>query len=317
MDKAVLIAEQSGARLLLKDNVVCLEQSDGTVHRMGIKALKQIIVRGDSWLSSKLLNTLLAQDISVIILPGRRSEPARHLFPQPGGALQVRLAQYGAFLDDARRLALAQDFVVSKIEAQDECLQYHGLHLPFQQSITTARESTTINALMGVEGASSARYFSAWAELFDPAWAFNKRTRRPPRDPVNALLSLSYTLAAHTIGRVAAQIGFETALGFLHSAVPGRPALALDLLEALRPWVDEWVLMLCHSGDFTHTDFDDDPDAGCRLSKSKASLYFGRWYTNADKWLEQQAREIVTALRTELVGQAEVFGALTSRSGQH
>jgi len=304
MEKATLIAEESGAYLSLKQGVVLLEQPGGPVHRIGIDAIKQILVHGDLWLSSKFIDGALAAGVSLIILPGRPREPARHLFPQASGALQVRLAQYAAYLDPRHRLELAQTFVVNKIMAQAECLNNRGLVLPLQRFVSSARSSADIPALMGAEGAATARYFHQWATLLDPEWGFHGRNRRPPRDPVNALLSLSYTLTSHAVGRLAAQEGFEAALGFLHAPAPGRPSLALDLMEPLRPWVDEWTLTLCTDGGLTTKDFVTTIENGCRLTKAASSQFFHRWYTTTEHWFEHLAREHLAALRTAVGGDA-------------
>jgi CRISPR-associated protein Cas1 len=89
--------------------------------------------------------------------------------------------------------------------------------------------------------------------LWDKSWHFEERNRRPPRDPVNALLSLSYTIIGNSIGQLATirglDISFEAKVfgknicleGFLHIPHKGRPSLALDLVEPVRPWVDQWL----------------------------------------------------------------------------
>jgi CRISP-associated protein Cas1 len=154
--------------------------------------------------------------------------------------------------------------------------------------------------LLGVEGAASARYFQYWGTLFDAKWQFSGRNRRPPRDPVNALLSLGYTLVCHTAARLAAQDGFETTLGFLHQPTSGRPSLALDLIEPLRPWVDEWILTQCQEGDWTQDDFSYEPDTGCRLNKTVNRRFFSRWHGAAEHWFQQLTSEYLRELRQAL-----------------
>ncbi|MBK1645481.1 CRISPR-associated endonuclease Cas1 [Thiocapsa imhoffii] len=301
MQKATMIADQAGACLSFKQGVIILEQPGGACHRVGIDSIKQILVTADLYLSSRLIDSCLAAGVSLVILPGRPREPARHLFPQAQGALWVRLAQYSAYLDEAQRLAVAQSFVVSKIKAQAECLRQHGVHLPLEDVLASVQKTTEIGRLLGVEGASTARYFNQWANLHDPAWGFQGRSRRPPRDPVNSLMSLGYTLVCHAVGRIATRDGFEAALGFLHAPASGRPSLALDLIEPLRPWVDEWVLTMMRADDgFRLEDFKTDPENGCRLTKEASGRFFQRWYTGAEPWLEHVAREHLDALRTML-----------------
>jgi CRISPR-associated protein Cas1 len=300
MDKATLIADEKGMRLSLKADVVVVERPDQKTQRIGIAALKQIVVRGDLWLSSVLVERALGAGVSLIILPGRARDAARHLLPQPGGALERRLAQYAAYLTPQMRMEIARTVVAEKIQAQSECLRGRGVPCDFQCYVPSIESASEIQTLMGVEGAASARYFRLFAELLDPAWEFRGRNRRPPRDPVNALLSLAYTLGCHAVGRRAASDGLETALGFLHAPAPGRHSLALDLVEPLRPWMDEWVLTLCADGVFKPDDFRQDPERGCRLSQEASRLFFHRWYSRAEHWIEHETERHLQWLRQRI-----------------
>ncbi|MBK1620158.1 CRISPR-associated endonuclease Cas1 [Lamprobacter modestohalophilus] len=300
MEKATLIVDEAKAHLRLQSDVVILEQPDQRVQRIGIGALKQIVLCEDVWLSSWFLNKMLAAGVSLVILPKRARDGARHLLPQPEGALALRIAQYGRFLDSGQRLAIAQAIVIAKIEAQEECLLNHGLAVPLERFVHSARQSRDIATLMGVEGAATARYFKAWGGLLDASWGFQGRNRRPPRDPVNSLMSLSYTMAGHALGRLAARAGFETTLGFLHAPASGRTSLALDLIEPLRPWVDEFVLTLCSGETLKIDDFNQDEVNGCRLSKAGSRVFFHRWFSQAETWFEQQGRLKLEQLRAAL-----------------
>jgi len=102
----------------------------------------------------------------------------------------------------------------------------------------TAMQAQTLDELRGIEGESSASYFNAFNALLNPSsngFTFTTRSRRPPLDPINALLSFLYTLLAHDCRSACEAAGLDAAVGFLHRDRPGRPSLALDLMEALRP----------------------------------------------------------------------------------
>lgn len=118
-------------------------------------------------------------------------------------------------------------------------------------------------AMRGAEGEAAHGYFAVFGHLVhspDPNIRFNGRSRRPPRDPVNALLSFLYTLLTHDCRSAAESVGLDPAVGFLHRDRPGRPSLALDLMEELRPVLaDRMVLSLINrrqvrSGDFEMCD---------------------------------------------------------------
>jgi CRISPR-associated endonuclease Cas1 len=115
---------------------------------------------------------------------------------------------------------------------------------------------TTVSELLGIEGDAAARYFRLFGTMLAktardfPAFAFEKRTRRPPADPVNAMLSLGYTLLARTWHTVLSAVGFDPYLGFYHRPRFGRPALALDMMEPFRPVLaDSTVIQVINNGE--------------------------------------------------------------------
>ena len=110
------------------------------------------------------------------------------------------------------------------------------------------RDGITLETVRGYEGIAAKRYFEAFPQLIrrkEPAFRFTGRTRRPPRDPVNALLSFLYTLLRHDVASALEGVGLDPAMGFLHRDRPGRPALALDMMEELRaPLADRLAVSL-------------------------------------------------------------------------
>lgn len=117
---------------------------------------------------------------------------------------------------------------------------------------------TPLETILGMEGAGSAAYFHCFGKLLsDPRqWPFEGRVKRPPTDPVNALLSFGYSLLTNKVASAVQLVGFDHYVGFLHSAVYGRPALALDLVEEFRPIiVDSVVLKILNHRMFTLNDF--------------------------------------------------------------
>jgi CRISP-associated protein Cas1 len=106
--------------------------------------------------------------------------------------------------------------------------------------------ATTLDALRGIEGEAARLYFGIFDHLIGGnkvAFRFSGRNRRPPLDNVNALLSFVYTLLVHDITGVLEAVGLDPAVGFLHRDRPGRPSLALDLMEELRPYLADWLVL--------------------------------------------------------------------------
>ncbi|MEI6046660.1 MAG: type I-D CRISPR-associated endonuclease Cas1d [Chloroflexota bacterium] len=115
-----------------------------------------------------------------------------------------------------------------------------------------------LGPLLGSEGAGSAAYFGVFAQLIKCGWThgFSKRVRRPPTDPVNAMLSYGYTILTSQVASLVSGVGFDPYIGFLHSSRYGRPALALDLMEEFRPLiVDSVVLTLLNNHQLEEADF--------------------------------------------------------------
>jgi len=126
--------------------------------------------------------------------------------------------------------------------------------------ISLATRTSTLDSLRGVEGDAAAAYFAAFPALMvnhDPAVAMTGRSRRPPLDPVNALLSFVYSLLMHDCRSALESCGLDSQCGFLHRDRPGRPSLALDLMEEFRAFLgDRTVLSLFNRRQLDHTDFE-------------------------------------------------------------
>jgi CRISPR-associated protein Cas1 len=125
-------------------------------------------------------------------------------------------------------------------------------------------------SLRGIEGAAAAAWYGAWTEFLtrdDPVFVFDGRSRRPPKDGVNALLSYLYAVLAGSAAGAAAAAGLDPAVGFLHGERPGRPALALDLAEPFRvAVVDATVIAALNEGQFGEADVTPPGEDGVRLT---------------------------------------------------
>ena len=120
---------------------------------------------------------------------------------------------------------------------------------------------------MGHEGAATREYYRAWREAIGPDWGFTARQRRPPPDPVNAMLSFAYTLLTSEAIAALSTARLHPAIGFLHQARWGRPNLALDLIEEFRPVLVAAVALRClTTGIVRAEDFSIEPDTGCPIN---------------------------------------------------
>lgn len=156
-------------------------------------------------------------------------------------------------------------------------------------------------------------WFAIFAELVQPNWTFTQRTRRPPTDPVNAMLSLGYTLLIQRVIARCQAAGLEVAIGALHDIHPGRPSLACDLIEPLRvPCVDRLVINLCRRRQFSPGDFDSDPARGARLGPEAMPRFIASIETHLvdvklrDR-LDRLVAQTVAVLRSQIADQRHGF----------
>lgn len=231
----------------------------------------------------------------------------------------LRLAQYSAFQDPQRRLDLARRIVAGKIANADAFLARWQRNHPgddlyvdrarlraAEESVGSAR---SIGELLGREGDAAATYFAVLGRIVAPAFRFTTRSRRPPRDPANALLSYGYALLAAEAASAVAAVGLDPELGMLHAPDEGRPSLALDLMEEFRvPAVDRLVLALANRRELAPGRDFDQIDGGIRLQPAARRRFLEAWEsrmrapatgapTGLRDAIRQQARSLARSLR--------------------
>lgn len=259
-----LYVQEPGARVTKSGEVLVIEMKEQKTE-VPIGDVSELVLHGPVSLSTPALGALLRAEIPVTYA-STGSWVLGHTVSTGHKNVAVRIAQYRAAFDDRQCLAFARNLVAAKIRntrvflrrnfktgdaaARDEAL---GALLRLAER---APHAPTASELLGIEGEAAARYFRLFATLFGeaardfPAFAFEKRTRRPPADPVNAMLSLGYALLTRTWLTVLSAVGFDPYLGFYHKPRFGRPALALDLMEPFRPILaDSTVIQVVNNGE--------------------------------------------------------------------
>lgn len=203
------------------------------------------------------------------------------------GNVLLRRAQYRQSDDPAACAAIARSIIIGKVFNQRNLLlrylrDHGGTTAPdgisaieaaaarLAQILGRLEKDRPTDALRGLEGEAAAAYFGVFARLIRvPEFSFAGRVRRPPTDPVNALLSFVYTLLTHDLRAALETVGLDPAVGFLHRDRPGRPSLALDLAEEFRAWfADRLVLSLLNRRQVTAADFAHQPGGAVLLGDS-------------------------------------------------
>lgn len=220
------------------------------------------------------------------------------------GNVLLRREQYRRADDpDGASLAIARDFIAVKIANSRVVLQRSLRDRPdapendlietasrsLAQRAITARQTKTLDELRGVEGDSAAIYFSVFPKLLavDPApFGFKGRTRRPPLDPLNALLSFVYSLLTHDVRSALESCGLDSQCGFLHRDRPGRPSLALDMMEEFRPLMaDRFCLTLINRQQIKPADFVRQESGAYTLGEKPRKAVLTAWQERKQKQL--------------------------------
>jgi len=265
---ATLYLNEQQAIVKKRDGYLIVQYPDKRRVEVPLIKVSQVVVSGDVTLTTPALHTLLEMGIEICFLSLYGHFRGRLSPPSAKNAL-VRREQYRAHIDQVRALRVARGCVRGKLENMrtmllraNRSLQDPGmseaagaLHRMIQQ----VERTHTIGALLGIEGNGSAAYFGVFQKLLRDPFTFTHRRRRPPTDPVNALLSLGYTLLLHQVSAAIQIVGLDPYLGFLHQPRQGRPALALDLMEEFRPIVaDSVVLNVLNHHILTANDFQEE-----------------------------------------------------------
>ncbi len=313
---AAVYIDRKDAALGYRDGALELRVPDAGPRRIPLRGMERLIIRGAATCTSGLLAQLWERRISVLFLSGRRSEPGARFHGGVHNDAGIRVAQVLACADARTRCQLARMLVLAKLHRQRRVLETLAHSCPGGarkaasglRATKTAQEQIVqqsgpgLDWLRGMEGAAAAGYFSSYKAFFAPSLGFEARKRRPPPDPVNAVLSLGYTLAVFEAGRAAALAGLDTAIGALHGLGHGRPALSLDLVEPLRPLVDRFTQGLFARRTLTARHFKATPEGGMLLAKAGRQHFYTAWEAQAAplrRLARQHARFAVHWLRAQ------------------
>lgn len=276
-----MYVQARGAKVAKSAEVLEVSVDDAKVASARLMDLSQLVLQGGVYLTSPALHELMARGIPVTWL-SHGGWFLGHTIGLGHKNVELRTAQYRASFDPGHCLRLARDLVAAKVRNQRTLLRRNckrgelpeRLLAEFRQDIDAAERAHDMAQLLGVEGNAAARYFRHFGQMLSlppengdrdggggataAAWPFDfeRRTRRPPTDPVNALLSYAYSLLVRSVAVTLTAVGFDAHRGFYHQPRYGRPALALDLMEPFRPLLaDSTVLTVINNGEVTAGDF--------------------------------------------------------------
>jgi len=239
--------------------------------------------------------------------------------PEKNTIAEVRRAQYALSTDE--ELDIARSMIKGKIRNQRTLLSRKSVTgTDILKDLGIRIENTrTKDDLRGTEGEAAERYFNRLDETLVDGWTFEKRTKRPPEDHINSLLSLTYVFMKNEVLSALRQYNLDPFLGVLHADRHGRPSLALDLQEEFRPiFCDALVTRLINRGTITHDDFNKDnrlSDDGFKTYLSKFDEFMQEEFTHPHfeytVTRQKAVRQQAILLRKAITGELDEYHALT------
>lgn len=304
-----LYIDRKDACIRLDGGALALYASGRREGLVPLSPIRRVVIAGNVHLETRVLSRLAEMNITVVFLSGRSLSYAGALSGRLHNNGLLRVRQYEASRGGFA-LEYAGEVVRRKLVGQRDLLRSASLQAPRHETrllrnaaiidgiMNSVNGCTSVAALRGLEGGAAAAFFAAYTEVFAPALGFRSRKRRPPKDPVNALLSLTYTLLFREALREVQVIGLDPTIGFLHDFDYGRDSLACDMVEPFRPLAEELVWHFFRDRVFRKEDFMNCGE-GCFLSKNGRK----KFYTQYEQWacgirpaIREDARELARRL---------------------
>lgn len=268
-----LIVQSQRARINKEGETLKITDEEQGETTARLNEISDLVLFGNVNITTPALTALLEREIPVTFLSyGGWFRGIAHGLGHRN--VELRTAQYRLSFDEAGCLRFARDLVAAKIANQRTILRRNGednaARTGALDHLAAARRSAahalSLPSLLGIEGDAAAVYFRAFAAMLTPPrreetkdfepFQFAARNRRPPRDPVNAMLSLAYAMLARHLTVALTSVGFDAYRGLYHAPRYGRPSLALDIMEPFRPIIaDSVVLSVINTGEIGPSDF--------------------------------------------------------------
>ena len=293
-----LYVQTPGARLRKRGRRLIIETDDGKVE-VPLIDVSQVLLFGPVSVTTPALHALMRAEIPVSWF-STGGWFLGHTIGTGNGNVSVRESQYRAAFSEARRLDFARDLVEAKIRNSRTMLRRnwraeYGVDgkdtalAGLKRVARHARHAKNLQQLLGFEGEAAAIYFGSFQRMLARGegrgldeFLFSSRNRRPPADPVNAMLSLGYAVLTRAMTHTLSAVGLDPYMGLYHRLRHGRPALALDLMEPFRPIIaDSTVIQVVNNGEIKPSDFVRNGTA-CWLKPSARKAFLGAFERRMD-----------------------------------
>lgn len=307
----LLVLDRPGLSLGYERSSLLIYEEGARTRSVPVKQLERVVVGPGLELGAGVLGVLAQHGVSLLVLNHRYPDRTAELVAYQSGNAHRRLAQYALYQVPQLRQSWAHGVVTLKVRRQHRLLERASRERPglplrpvllrlteLERHLAALPANSPLASLRGLEGAAAAAFFEGFVHLFAPALGFEGRRRRPPPDPVNACLSLGYTLLHSEASGAARVAGLDPMLGGFHEPSYGQDALASDLIEPLRPAVDAWVWEMFRSHTLRPEHFRRQEDA-CLLGHHAQGVFYEALHQKLRVWrrlLRRYARRFAAML---------------------
>lgn len=326
-----------GAWLRTRGERIVVQAGEEVLLRLNVKRVRQVVGVGRVGMTSAFIKRAARDGIDVVMVDDLAGYDCRLCAPSSRDP-RARIRQVREATDADDTLAIATKFVIGKIQTMRSGVQrrtrfdkadsdgagqgeeVEGGPTAETLGVVTARAlatrsaeaevAATIEELLGCEGAATRSYFEWMRTEIPPEWEFDGRKRRPPPDPVNALLSFCYTLLTNEAVAACEAAHLDPDVGFLHKPKVDRPSLALDLVEEFRPVLaDTVVLTIVAKGMLSPSDFTQHSANGCRMSDRAKKVLLAAYEQRMLTLVSVPTADRKVSWRQAMYGQAKLLAA--------
>lgn len=296
------VMSETGYLSLDGENVVLLE-NDKEMGRIPLHNLEEIVSFGYRGTSPALMGACAERNVSLCYLTPQGKFLAR-VTGKIKGNVVLRRQQYDSCMDKEKAMDISRNYILAKVYNSrwilERACRDHSLQIDLEKvkeasqklknALDDIKVCETAEQLRGFEGEAASVYYGVFDELIlqqKKEFQFQGRNRRPPQDPINALLSFAYTLLANSAGTALETVGLDPYVGYLHTERPGRMSLALDLMEELRaPLADRFVLSLVNKKIVNGKDFQKKENGAVLMKEETRRSILTEW--------QKKKKEIIT-----------------------
>jgi len=309
MSDITLILDRRDLRVSLEDETIRIEHiTRKKFERVPLNMIDKVIAIGKPLVSCDVWHQLAEKKIPALILSRKNNKSPAYFTGGISGNVLVRISQHMAFQDVHTQMLIARWLLDEKLEGQ-ECLLRSIRHDDKTRAICdlikdrrlSLNNVQSINEFMGHEGVAASLYFQGLSNCISEEWNFCGRNKRPPKDPVNALLSYTYVIAGSMVLRVIFQKGLDPSVSFLHAIHTNRENLVMDLMEPLRPALDRFVLHLIEN-ELSPNHFVQKGESGCFLTKQGKRIFFDHWYSWQEPEDDPSLTDFIEDIVNDLIG---------------